>query len=108
MAYLNPGGQFEAVNRDGTVEQWDSYTCSHCNSPRRVPHKQKPTDTGGFCSMCNKPICKVCDEARHASLIPSGHCAVFERQLDASENRRSVLKAIGYDPNTFRPGGRSR
>lgn len=101
----NPGGQLTMENRDGSITEFDTFTCSHCNMFRKVPVGQAPADTGGFCTMCSKAICATCDEARHRSLAPSGHCAVFERQLDAMERRKNLRDIIGYDPRDYRAFG---
>lgn len=64
-------------NGDGSVIEFDSFTCCHCNSIVRVPARAAPTECGGWCGKCAKPTCRECGG--------SGRCAPFEAQLEAVE-----------------------
>jgi hypothetical protein len=44
---------------DGIVEQ-STFTCVHCNAPRRVKPYCDPADLGGLCRVCMGVICERC------------------------------------------------
>lgn len=88
MHNLRPGGWIEFVNRDGSREEYDSYTCGHCNRIKRIPHGTPPEDLGGMCRMCWKHLCKRCAAEMDRTL----KCRPFEQRLEESERRRRPIE----------------
>lgn len=80
----NSGGYAISVGPQGTVEQ-DSFTCIHCNSIVFIKSKMNPSDMGGFCRMCMKPVCKNCADKK---------CIPFEKKLVEIEKRDSFRRSI--------------
>lgn len=83
-----PGGYGEVSGPPEVCEEFDTFTCCHCNCIVRV--RPGSGTERGFCFMCNAPHCgkKGC-----------WTCVPFERKLEAVENRYRLHKAMerGYD-----------
>jgi hypothetical protein len=45
---------------DGKVIEHETFTCRHCNRVTQIPHKARPEDIGGFCTVCTGLICPQC------------------------------------------------
>jgi len=68
---------------DGTQE-WDTFTCFHCNSIRHDDPKQQDTH---WCYQCFNRICENC-KAR-------ARCEPFERKLERMEARAAARRSYG-------------
>ena len=77
---------------DEVIEEFDTFTCGHCNNIVHVKPKCDPTTIGGMCFCCMTFICPQC--------VETGVCDPFERKLDRMEGsasaRRSYKSAGGY------------
>lgn len=82
----NPGGQFVCSSPDA-VQEFDTFTCGHCNKVKMVQHKQRPEDIGGVCKMCMKLICEHC--------VNTGACDPFEEKLKREEAKYHALRSYG-------------
>ena len=72
----NPGGYATLVT-DAGLQEYDTFTCCHCNSVVHVQAKASMDKVGGWCTLCFKPTCPRCDAA--------GACTPFEKKLEAME-----------------------
>lgn len=70
--------------------EYDTFTCSHCNSIA-VIDRQKPETLGGFCRMCMKSICNGCVDA--VTKGPTG-CVPFEKKMEEMERRERLRREI--------------
>ena len=72
------------------AEEWDTFTCCHCNCIVNVKPRCDPTEAGGFCRLCYSLVCPRC---------AGGACTPFEKKLDEYEKRmagrQSFLKGMG-------------
>jgi hypothetical protein len=86
---LRPGGYAVIRHDDGRVQEFDTYTCYHCQAIVTL-HPGKVPDGGG-CHMCCKPICGPC--------VDLGRCTPFERRIEQEETKdarwRALSKALG-------------
>ena len=73
----NPGGYATVVHPNKVVEA-DTFTCVHCNRVTFVKARASAAESGGWCGMCAKPICKVC---------VGKPCDPFEKKLKRMEDR---------------------
>ena len=71
----------------GGKQEWDTYTCAHCQRVIRVLPRQDPATMGGFCRGCMQHICAPCTEP--------GTCEIFERKLDQYERAHRFGVAAG-------------
>lgn len=71
-----PGGYAHWFNGDIGVKdkERDTFTCPHCNGVVFVEPFSAPTEAGGWCGCCAKPICNRCADL--------GVCVPFEKMLD--------------------------
>lgn len=69
------------------VEEYDTFTCLHCQFVQRRKPFCSPTDEaiGAYCHMCDGPICLGC--------VGKG-CIPFEKKLDQLEKRRWMEEAL--------------
>ncbi len=81
---LKPGG-YAIWTGETTIEK-DTFTCCHCNRVVFVEPKSSPSDMGGWCMMCSKPVCPGC---------AGKSCTPFEKKLEAAERRDSLLRTVG-------------
>jgi hypothetical protein len=83
----NAGGYGILVDPDlGTVE-CDTFTCVHCQRVVEVKPKADPADMGGFCRLCDKPICPGC---------VGKACLPFERSIERAEARAAARRSYGF------------
>lgn len=81
-----PGGYAVIFEADGSKKEADTFTCAHCQRVVAVKPKAPPSESGGWCGRCAKPICAGC--------AVGGTCTPFEKQLERIESRGRLLKAI--------------
>lgn len=72
-----PGGYAIWTDPNKPTIERDSFTCVHCNNIVFVEPRQAPSDAGGWCMQCNKPICQNCAK--------DGRCIPFLRKIDQEE-----------------------
>lgn len=60
------------------VQEFDTFTCAHCQSVQRVKPMAKTFESPGRCFQCDKLICQKC--------LNFG-CTPFERKLEEYEAR---------------------
>ena len=77
------GGYAVTTGVGGEVEEYDTFTCPHCNGVcfiRPGSGKQR-----GYCFRCNLPTCgkKRC-----------GACVPFERKMEEMEARHRLWQAL--------------
>ena len=83
----NPGGYGLTTYADGRgPDEEDTFTCVHCNVIVAVSPRTSPTDLGGWCACCAKPICKSC---------AGKPCMPFEKKIAIMENRARFFRSIG-------------
>jgi hypothetical protein len=82
---LRPGGYACIVDPDGAVQEFDTFTCAHCNHVTHVKARQRPEDIGGLCKQCMGLICAAC---------VGGACVPFLKRLDDMEARDRFRRAI--------------
>jgi hypothetical protein len=96
----NPHG-YGVWSSDTGIKEADSITCGHCQQVVFVkpgsattvyliygmdptaPPKETP---GAGCRVCMRPVCLRCEAA--------GRCTPFERQIEASEARQRLMRAV--------------
>lgn len=79
-------GGYLCVSVDGqTSQEFDTFTCAHCNGVTVVRPK---TDAGGWCSMCSRAVCARCAD---------GACTPFEKRLAEMEARYHALRSYDVD-----------
>jgi len=70
----------------------DTITCPHCNSIFFIKPGASASEAGGYCALCNAPICTRCCGKT---------CVPFEKRLDAVEkrgvDRRRIDKILAGD-----------
>ncbi len=97
-----PHGYAIWVSPDAPPVERDTCTCGHCgaiiftkpgtaSTVYLLPHPTDPTlpdseEPGAFCRLCMTPVCLRC----HAD----GRCLPLERQLEASESRDRLRRAV--------------
>ena len=61
-----PGGYAFTFDRETgeTLNERDTFTCSHCNRVTHVKPFCDPADLGGHCCVCDSLICKNCNYLR--------------------------------------------
>lgn len=80
----NPQGYLVGVGEG--VEEFDTFTCNHCNRIVTVPHKGNPSDLGGHCRLCDALVCNRC--------VGKG-CTPWEKQMEKMEAREAALRSYG-------------
>ena len=94
-------GYAQIVDPDRPLVERDSTTCGHCQRvifvkpgtaatvylvlDRQTLHWHE--EPGAFCRLCMRPVCLAC----HAH----GGCIPWERQLEVSESRDRLRRAVG-------------
>jgi hypothetical protein len=81
----NPGGYVQIVEPDGVVQEFDTFTCAHCNRVTHVEARQRPEDIGGLCKVCMGLICPRC---------VGQACVPFLKRLDHMEARARFRAAL--------------
>lgn len=79
-----PGGYVTITDASGGVEEYDSFTCGHCQHIVHVPPMTDPANIGGLCKACMKMICPNC---------LGKDCIPWEKQMEIMEaqHRRDEL-----------------
>lgn len=65
---------------NGDIEK-DTVQCSHCQRHYDIKPKENPSDAGGWCGRCMKPLCTRCAQKMSVTL----KCVPFEQKLDQME-----------------------
>ncbi len=81
----NPGG-YLVITGPESVEEYDTFTCGHCQRVVVVKHKAQASDLGGMCRLCMKLVCAECDTL--------GSCTPFEKQMEEEEKSYRLRRAI--------------
>ena len=81
-----PGGYAILSGGDGPTQEWDTFTCFHCQSIVQVKPLADAADSGGRCMVCDKLICKTC--------LGKG-CLPFEKKIEAMEARDRFRRSLG-------------
>jgi hypothetical protein len=82
---FKPGGYAQIVDPDGGRQEFDTFTCAHCNRVTHVKARQRPEDIGGLCKQCMGLICPRC---------VGEPCAPFLKRLDDMEARARFRRAF--------------
>ena len=75
------------ANNAPSVKEFDTITCVHCNAVFFIKPKQPLEEVGGFCTLCNRQICKKCTDL--------GGCDHFEKKLERMEAAGRLVEAAG-------------
>jgi hypothetical protein len=72
-------GYAEIISPGNKTKEFDTLTCAHCNRvwPFRSTDK-KIGDLGGWCSVCQQPICTPC--TAHGCMPFEKKIALYEKQ----------------------------
>lgn len=70
----------------GQYKEYDTLTCIHCGSVWAVRSSDGKGDPGGWCRLCDKPICPHC---------AGKDCFPFKRKLYLYERRQDLFKKMG-------------
>jgi hypothetical protein len=81
----HPGGYACITEPDGGRQEFDTFTCAHCNRVTHVQARADPADIGGLCKQCMGLICRRCVR---------GACVPFLKRLDDMEARERFRRAI--------------
>lgn len=82
-------GGYASLSVEGSITQeFDNFTCNHCQRVTHVAAGQKAEDMGGLCKQCMGLICKRC--------LGQG-CTPFEKKLDAWESADRLYRAARGD-----------
>lgn len=76
---------------DGRVQEFDTFTCNHCQRIVHVKPKCDPADLGGYCKICERLICAPCQQ----SMMKGNGCVPWEKQMEKIEARDRFLKSAG-------------
>lgn len=71
-----PGGYARIDDPDGPRQEFDTFTCAHCNRVTHVAARARPEDIGGLCKVCMGLICPRC---------VGKPCVPFLQRLDEME-----------------------
>jgi hypothetical protein len=82
----NPGGYARIDDLDGATQEFDTFTCAHCNGITHVRARQDPAEIGGLCKQCMGLICPRC---------VGRTCRPFLRRLEEAESRARFRQTIG-------------
>lgn len=81
-----PQGYATIVDPDRPQIERDTFTCAHCQRIVFVQPFAAASDAGGWCGSCAQPVCGPCADL--------GTCTPFERQLELSEQRDRLRRAV--------------
>lgn len=88
----NPQGYLTIVHPDAPTQEFDTFTCFHCQKIVPVRPKDDLDNLGAYCTVCKKMICSEC----HYKMSVLGQpCAPWEKQMDQMEARERALKSYG-------------
>jgi hypothetical protein len=82
----HPGGYACITAPDAPTQEFDTFTCAHCNRITHVRARQDPADIGGLCRQCMGLICPRC---------VGEPCVPFLKRLDDMEARARFRAALG-------------
>jgi hypothetical protein len=82
---FRPGGYACVVEPDKPTQEFDTFTCAHCNRVTHVKPRARPQDIGGLCKQCMGLICPAC---------VGQPCVPFEQKLQAWEARERFRAAL--------------
>lgn len=85
----NPGGYGIIIDPVFGVSEFDTITCSHCQTIVRVDAGHDPADIGAFCTICAKHICGPC----HESMSRGNGCIPWEKKMEQIEARDRARKS---------------
>jgi len=74
------------------VKEFDTFTCSHCNSIAKMKPFHRPEDTHGFCDKCCKLICPRCLNKAKKN---GEKCDPWEEKMQRAEARYKFLVDAG-------------
>lgn len=81
---LRAGGYAVLVDPDSAQPQeWDTFTCAHCQFIVNVRPFQGASDAGGHCKICDKNICSACVDRRE--------CRPLAKWLEEIERRGEAM-----------------
>jgi hypothetical protein len=76
-------------NGDGRPQEFDTFTCGHCQRMKRIPHGKRAEDTvGRVCSCCQRVVCAKCKG--------EATCDVIEKKLERAEARDAARRGMGF------------
>jgi hypothetical protein len=87
----NPGGYARIDQPDCAPDEFDTFTCAHCNRITHVKPRARPEDIGGLCKQCMGLICPAC---------VGQPCVPFLKRLEQMEARDRLRRSVqwpGYD-----------
>lgn len=90
MARSQRARSYVAISGPDGVEEWNAYTCAHCQAIRRVKAAHDPTEQGGVCRKCMGLLCPRC----YTRLMRSGECTIWEKQMEAMERAFARHRAM--------------
>lgn len=87
MGRPGPGGHATWTDPGtGREHRADTETCGHCNRIWIVRATTGEGSPGGFCRLCMRAVCDVCERR--------GKCVPFERRLEAMEAKDAFGRAF--------------
>ena len=69
---------------DKGVHEADTFSCGHCGTVVFCKPKMMPSEFGGWCTCCNKPICPKC---------VGKDCDVIEKKLERWERQADFRRS---------------
>jgi hypothetical protein len=81
----NPGGYACISEPDRPPQEFDTFTCAHCNRVTHVQARARPEDIGGLCKQCMGLICPAC---------VGQPCVPFLKRLEQMEARERFRGAL--------------
>ena len=66
----------------GVPREFDTFQCAHCHRHTRLDAHQRATDVGGYCSQCDRAVCRECAAKRD--------CFPIEKLLEKIEKEAAI------------------
>ena len=82
---LRPGGYACISEPERPPQEFDTFTCAHCNRITHVAARADPADIGGLCKQCMGLICPAC---------VGEPCVPFLKRLEEMEARVRLVAAL--------------
>lgn len=82
---MRPAGYVHIFTPDGTVDEYETLQCVHCQALLRMT-RDRVVEESGWCGQCGAVICGRC--------VSLGRCIPFEKALLAYERRQAFGDAI--------------
>ena len=82
----NPQGYVTISDVEGSVLEYDTFTCSHCQKIVEVKPHCDPADAGGLCRICDGYVCPICTD--------KGTCTTWEKKMEVMESREELFKMV--------------